>query len=195
MLDVFFCTMPLSDERKRIAEKMLEWWRDVPMCHVHIVTPESIGSNAKDFNLKRRMFADQTTEWAYVLTDDDCELNDEKMVWKALGLLEKYTDFAILSALPDNATINPWTPEIYPPFANQEVQEHVSVGGIRFCRTGCMDRGWPIVSSAGYDAAHCQRLRECGWRSGYANQVRMFHHGEGKSDLWRESLSQVPKAV
>lgn len=184
MIEVFFCTMPLTEERQEISDRMLQWWGDQHV-KLRVLTPKGIGSTEEEFNRKRRIYADTyAQEWAYILTDDDCELLSPKMIWAGIEDLSTYDEFGILSAMPQNATINYWTPKIYEPFNNHEIMEHVSVGGLRFVRAGCMTKGWPEAERKGYDQEHCQRLRECRWRSGYSLKAKMFHHGEGKSTLW-----------
>lgn len=184
MIEVFFCTMPLSERRKTLASQMLAWWKDRQICDVKVVTPEVVGCDPCEFQRERRIYAESMAGANYILTDDDCELVSPKMIWNGFETLDNNNDFAMVSAYPLNANINPWTPEIYEPRTSAEVMEHVSVGGIRFVRIGAMTKGWPPLRSIGYDADHCQRIRECRFRSGYAMKVQMIHHGEGHSDIW-----------
>lgn len=71
-----------------------------------------------------------------------------------------------------------------------EVMEHISVGGIRFCRKGLIEK-WPPrdAECMGYDLIHSDALRDVGYRVGYLQHVRMEHLGEGKTELWRQPVS------
>lgn len=169
-------------------DKVLSWWKSQDIA-LHIFTPASLGVDKSQFNRQRRIHAEA---WAsqrfYVLADDDCLPPEGNILEAAFTELASHPDFAILSAMPSNATINRWTPEGYVPYEDEFVMEHVSVGGIRFMRRGCLDK-WPHAKGPRYDAEHCQALRDGRWRVGYLKAVTMIHLGERKSSLWPNQAS------
>lgn len=68
---------------------------------------------------------------------------------------------------------------------NAEVMEHVSVGGVRFCRRMPFEV-WPEMPAGeyrGYDAAQCEAIRRCGKRVGYFRDLKMVHLGKGATTL------------
>lgn len=136
------------------------------------------------FQSWRRINADEKSSGAvYVVADDDCLPQSEPFVELALGILAAHPDFGILSLWPMNCRINRWTPEGYTAFEDDEVMEHHSVGGIRFCRKGLIAE-WPEQTGRGYDAEHCGALRAAGYRVGYFKNLTMNHVGEGYSTVW-----------
>src|SRR6185503_819136 len=119
----------------------------------------------------------------YILTDDDCLPTRDDIIERGLTELASHPGFAILSAWPENAIINRWTPNGYMPYEDEGIMEHVSVGGMRFMRRGCLEE-WPLSNGAGYDAEHCKALRDLEFRVGYLRNDKIRHLGEGKSSLW-----------
>lgn len=117
----------------------------------------------------------------YILTDDDMEplfyFN------KAVKIMLDRPWFGTLSAWPENATINRWTIEGYNVFEDQEIMEHIDVGGLRFVRKGAC-RLFPQQTRIGYDREHCFGMRISGFRVGYFKNLHAVHHGEGASDIW-----------
>jgi GT2 family glycosyltransferase len=195
MIDVYFCSAPIAQERQQIAEKMLAWWLDVDGLRVHVLTPRTVDCSLEQFNRKRRIHAEYDSDTSlYILTDDDCELESPEMIWKGLETLNVQPNFGILSAWPKNAQINRWTPEMYTPYEDLSVTEHISVGGLRFMRRGAMKKGWPEMTGLGYDAEHCWAMRMSGYRCGYLQHCRMTHHGEGKTELWKAVFPVLSKS-
>lgn len=227
MTDVFFCTAAISEQRAAIAQKTKTWWK--AWCRQYKATftelnPAILKCSAIDFNRSRRIVADNASRFLhYILTDDDCLPLSGDTIPRGLETLGRYGDrpnrFAILSAFPENATINPWTPgeevvvcycgknytcpschgrghyrEPVHVFEDLEVMEHVSVGGLRFCRRGVME-AWPQrdPDAAGYDLIQADTLRGLDWKVGYLQHVRYTHLGEGHSDLqdqWHRYLEE-----
>lgn len=189
-LEVFFCTCPQTDRRRDIASTCRAIW-EVMDVELTVLTPQRIGCSDFEFQKKRRMVADLwATNDIYVLTDDDCIPYD---IEKAVHALRNHPEFGIISLWPQNATINRWTPEGYEVYEDLEVTEHYSVGGIRVCSKGSMDRGWPEQTRSGYDEEHSCVLRTCGKRVGYSQHARMEHLGEGEStlELYRDRPEMV----
>lgn len=181
--DVFFCSVPQSDERDEIAQRCLKAWLSIPNLWVRCPTPITMGCTLAEYNRQRRVHADAVAVTPiYILTDDDM-LPPSDIVVQGLTTMMRHPDFAILSAWPDPATINRWTPEGYRPYEDDEVMEHVSVGGLRFCRKGPLNE-WPLADGSGYDMEQAQALRKAGYRVGYMKHVRALHLGEGKTELW-----------
>lgn len=187
-MEVFFCTCPITEERKSIAQSCLAIWKVMDV-ELTVLSPYSLFCSKSDFQRQRRIVADELAKRdVYILADDDCIPHN---IDKGIRALRSHPDFGILSLWPENANIVRWTPEGYEIQEDLEVMEHYSVGGIRICRKGAMLKGWPQQSGLGYDAEHCDALRASGWRVGYSQHSRMFHLGEGKSEVWSQSSSQV----
>lgn len=180
-LEVFFCTCPQTERRQDIASTCQAIW-EVMDVELTVLTPQRIGCSDFDFQKKRRMVADLwATNDIYVLTDDDCIPYD---IEKAVHALHAHPEFGIISLWPQNATIQLWTPESYQVLEDLEVTEHHDVGGVRICRKGSMQKGWPPQYRRGYDAEHCEAIRASGYRVGYSQHARMMHLCEGDSSLY-----------
>lgn len=116
--------------------------------------------------------------------DDDGEVLGHQLE-AAAATMDRYKEFAILSFMPSNAVINPWTPEPdeyeIAESHDGEVMEHVDVGGIRVVRRGVMPQDisqwWP-QDSAKYDRHHAMQIRGKGKRVGYFTSIFMEHLGE-----------------
>ena len=172
----------------KLAERMISLWRAIPNICLHPLYPEQ--GKWWSFQRDRRIIAEQRAKSKiYILTDDDMEplfyFN------KAVNTMREHPYFGILSAYPEPATINRWTPEDFTPFEDENVMEHTDVGGLRFIRKGAMGY-WPEQTRVGYDREHCEAMRSNGFQVGYFKNLKAIHHGEGKSDLW--SLSQKASA-
>jgi len=155
-----------------------------------------------EFQRDRRMIAEKksTTEF-YVLADDDCLLESmEPCLNKAVDIMQRHPGFAMLSWKPINADIISWRPipeenkslvggDV---FEDDEVAEHVSVGGIRLIRKGAM-KDWPALTPnrPAYDNIHCARLRELGWRSGYFRNLRQLHIGRHYSFILNVPIDEA----
>jgi len=148
---------------------------------------------AAAFQRERRIIADQEAKSdIYICADDDCLPESEPFIQKALAIMGRHPDYGILSLWPSNEHIHPWTPpdEEKPLLVSgvahhdTEVMEHVSVGGIRFCRKGVMGE-WPALEGRGYDGTHCMALRKAGYRAGYFLDILMTHVGKSYSTVWR----------
>lgn len=176
MIDCFITTMaydrlglPNVKLRLKMMELCLERWHSVSGINPHVLFGED-----REFQRDRRRIAEsKARSQVYIVADDDCfpVFSD---VSEVLELHQSYPEFAILSALPSNCTIYPWAEGSW----DERVMEHVSVGGIRFCKRGKMKK-WPEMTGTGYDAAQCEYLREHGHKVGYALNVKMNHLGEG----------------
>jgi len=195
MTDVFFCSAPRSLEREEMAQRCLKAWLSIHNLWVRYSTPETSYCRRETFNRERRINAEQEAKGpVYILTDDDMLPQGDAFVKRGLDVMAGHPDFAILSAWPEPATIHPWTSEGYTPYEDYEVMEHVSVGGLRFCRKGALTK-WPSADGPGYDMEHCIALRATGHRVGYMKHVRALHLGEGKSELWKIPLDTPSPVV
>lgn len=177
-LDVFFC---MTEIRPGMTVRCREAWQ-VPLWHLR---PDGLGCTAREFQKQRRVFADlHASGKYYIVADDDCLPPEGDWMTKALDIMERYPQFAILSLWPSNAVIQKWTPDNYQTVETEDVAEHVSVGNLRVCRKGAL-KEWPEQTEAGYDMAHCVALRKAGWRVGLFRNIPFEHLGEGpgKSSL------------
>lgn len=187
---VFLCTVPGNTEREDWLVKVTAAWYELG-CPVTVLTPGSEGK--QQFQRQRRITADEKGGNIYVLADDDCLPltgdSGEDFVAGMVDTLKRHPQFAILAPMPSNEGINAWTPDVredkYEVETDSEVMEHVSVGGIRFCRKGVMGV-WPqIPEVGGYDGIQGDYLREHGqWRVGYAKNYHFKHLGKDKSTVW-----------
>lgn len=176
---VFVCHVPLLGERAESFLRVVGYWGP----GVRVLSPPP-GIKPREFQRYRRIVADVQGGEYYILTDDDC-LPVGDVVERGLGILGRHPEYAILSLLPENETIVEWTPEDYQTASDAEVVEHVSVGGVRFCRKMPFT-AWPAMPSGeycGYDAVQCEAIRKAGKRVGYFRDLRMVHLGAGKSTL------------
>lgn len=194
-VDLFFCSCPLSSTRKEIADTTMTRWKALPFPSTfHLVTPEFIDCKREDFNLMRRVYADLAARTPiYILTDDDILPVDMNSIPEAVAILEGNPEFCQLSYRPVEATFQRWTPEQYRPIYDVDVEEHVSVGGLRVCRKGVLQR-WPKMTGPGYDREYADACRAIGWRVGYYQKLFATHLGEHKSDLWaKKALTSAVK--
>ncbi len=181
-IEVFFCAVPADEIRKIHRQCCYNRWQAEPGVHVRWLWPKLLKVEPKEFQRLRRVEADRLAQnEIYILADDDCLLTSH--ILDALQLAQQYQSFAMLSLWPANAEIHPWRPEGREVFEDAEVQEHVSVGGIRICRKGAV-RKWPEQDGPGYDREHCEAIRESGMRAGYLKNCPMLHLGEGTSTVW-----------
>ena len=184
MLDLFFCSASKSKHRHKMANRCMKRWGQEKVRHIAI-DPDGLHCSLRDFQSLRRIHADHGAAGEiYIVADDDCLLLDDVQVEAAVEVMERNPAFAILSLWPSNATIMPWTPgDGYEPIINEDVLEHVSVGGVRFCRKGIL-ADWPKQGGPGYDAEHCAAIRQAGYRVGYFRKFGMEHLGEGETTVW-----------
>ena len=129
----------------------------------------------------RRVRADNLASGrVYILADDDCLPQLKPFVLSAWNLAMSMSgQYGMLSLMPDNANIYPWSEGE----EDRNVMEHVSVGGIRFCVKGAMEK-WPPMEGPGYDRTHADQLRRQGLKVGYFKDFKMTHLGEGSSTVW-----------
>ncbi len=190
MIDVFFCSVALEFPegnltRFRMAQLCMERWEDAG-ANLVTVTPRQLECDDREFQRRRRIYADQHAKAPiYICADDDALLPANFDIAAMVRLLESRMDFAVLSPLPLNATIQPWTPEYYKPVFDDDVMEHTSAGQVRFCRKGVIPR-WPEMYAGppAYDAIHGEVIRSLDMRIGYARKHSILHLGEGASTVW-----------
>lgn len=184
MIDLFFCLGPDRSSRSEMVTGCLDRWCREPGLNIHVLpclTPER--------QRERRIEADErSASDVYILADDDCfpKLRNGDITRLArIGLAQTSfpSEWGIVSLMPSNATIHQWLPEVYKPLVTHEIMEHVSVGGIRFCRKGYLEK-WPPQTGRGYDRQHADALRLDGYRVGYFRNHYMVHLGEGNSTVW-----------
>jgi hypothetical protein len=200
MIDVFITTLPYREEdpigriRINLAQACIERWQSEPDTWRIVVTASE--GREVEFQRDRRIQAEnRSTGPYYILADDDCMLETRfPYIERAVSIMDKHPDFAILSFFPINFLVVPWTPADSEKklliggrvFTDDDVMEHVNSGGIRLCRKGAMKK-WPPMDagSKSYDMIHCCTLRADGWRSGYFKSLRMLHLGRHYSNIWR----------
>jgi len=181
-IDVFLATQEYTGVllwRQHIAAGIIQYWRTLPNCMVWV----QIGMTQQD----RRMSADEkSTLQYYIVADDDCLPQPPAIdfIHRAMVLVEKYPEYGVLSPLPTHGNIQYWKEK--DDERNEDVFEHTSVGGIRFCRKGIV-KEWPPQIGLGYDIEHGEAVRNAGKRSGYMENVKMNHICEGYSGLWGRS--------
>jgi len=183
-MEVFFCVADywavcprLSRLRYNMANTCHAAWELMPG-----VTVEVLSGKGREWQSKRRQEAEsRATGEVYCCADDDC-LPGFSSVDDLIGLFRAYPDFAILSAWPSNCDIQRWTPEGYRAHHGPDIEEHVSVGGIRFVRKGAQAE-WPPQEGNWYDRTQADWLREHGWRVGLLTNKQCIHLGEGFSTL------------
>ena len=169
----------LARLRFNFANAVHAAWDLIPGAEVTVLYGKDQG---REFQRNRRVEAESRAKGeVYCVADDDC-LPRFNTVDDAARLLRVHPDFAILSAWPENCTINDWTPEDYSPYRSGDVAEHVSVGGIRFMRKGAQAE-WPPQEGNWYDRTQADWLRAHGWRVGLLRNIRTLHLGEGYSTL------------
>ena len=116
----------------------------------------------------------------YILADDDCLPLQDYFCERGLDIMVKYPDFSILGLRPITSTLNKWTPEGYTPFENEEVEEHVSVGGIVFMRRNI---DIPSGNEQRFDGVLAEAIRKQGKRVGFFKNLRLNHLGHTYSTL------------
>ncbi|MHC5066130.1 MAG: hypothetical protein ACYTG5_19395 [Planctomycetota bacterium] len=184
--DVFLCHLGKNDDWMRAGMFLLtsSRWTSEPDTRLHDMTPFRCNCTPEEFQRERRICADIAAESdIYVVADDDCLPRAEPFVEYALKVMGEHPEFAILSLLPTNARIMRWRPQDYETYEHEDVTEHVSVGGIRFCRKGILEE-WPEMTGKGYDREHGDAIRDAGYRVGYFRHLTMNHLGEGYSTVW-----------
>lgn len=180
MIEVFFTTAPTTEERKRMAEECLAWWKSQPV-KLHVLTPEFAKCSIPEFNRERRIVADRLAQANHIVADDDAIPQCD--ILQAFDVSRKYRDFGTLSLWPQNCNIQRWT-EIEA-FEDDEVMEHNSVGIIRFCQKGMP---FPPSERLGYDRTHADAIRAIGMKVGLLKNFKVLHLGEGieKSTIWNK---------
>lgn len=200
MIDCFWTTAATGNLRVGMAISTLERLKGDDAINLLVLRTPGAWLEPKDirfttlactdteFQVERRREAENMAMTdIYVLADDDCMPIGLNFFEKGVKVMEGHPEFAILSAWPSNAVIHPWTPEEGTAFEDEDVMEHVSVGGIRFCRKGAMKK-WPKAHGAFYDREQADYLRGEGWSVGLMRQVRMNHFGESYSTVWSQEL-------
>lgn len=186
--DLFFCSVALDGLRERMAMTCWERWKSESETRCTTLMP-TLETNY-DFQLQRRqMAADLAESDIYVVADDDClPERPEPFVTNCRLLMERYPEFAVLSLWPSNSVLHPWKADDIPgyePVLDEAVLEHVSVGGIRFCRKEAFrDLDWPEQELKSYDAQEAAALRKAGFRVGYFRNFYMNHLGRHYSTIW-----------
>lgn len=185
---------PLARYRYALANAAHARWQLHSDITTHVITPTLLADiSNRSFQRERRRFAElSSTTSIYLCSDDDCILSappSAMLTQHIQRIFDAHPEFAILSALPRNATIQPWTPEGYVTQESEDVLEVASAGGIRFMRRGAMG-DWPPLADgeSGYDRIQSDWLRARGMRVGYLRHIGMIHLAEGLefSTVWRK---------
>lgn len=156
-----------------------ERWPEEPGVEVIVLgcTPDERSTFQRD----RRIRAADGAAEPYFLADDDCLPQRQPFAHEALVILNRHPEFHHLSLWP-SFHVEPWRPQNgYDVFEDDEVMEHVSVGGIRICRPNPEGWTWPAMAGVGYDFQHAKEARRHGMRVGLIKRIRYNHLGEGYS--------------
>lgn len=189
MIDTFFCSADRSIQRAIMAARCASEWGKIDNIRFIQLNSWSIDKTPLEFQRYRRVTADKLSiSDPYIVADDDCLIPDDFNLEECLRIFEAHPDFAIMSLLPSNASIQEWTPETYPVHNDSDVMEVASAGGIRFCRKGILQNWPPMGELPGYDKIHCGALRMAGYRVGYFRNHKMLHLGEGHSTIWTDHM-------
>lgn len=185
-VDVFFCSALNGDGlRNKMRHLCQARWNSMgDMINLSLLAPAVL----TDFQRRRRIVADHTANSeVYIVADDDCFLPARFNLFKCLELMQMNPSFSMISLMPQNAFIAEWTPTNYQTIGNYDIMEHVSVGGIRFCRKGHLI-DWPPMDpkTPGYDLIHADAIRKTGKRVGYYRHFSQIHLGEGFSTVWNQ---------
>lgn len=181
---VFIGHVPGNAARGAWLKQVVKVWGGYG-CTVSILIPST--ESPFEFQRVRRMKAEAEGGSIYVLADDDCLPMGQDFVAEMVAALKRHPGYAMLAPLPDNENINEWTPpkDEWKTANDDEVMEHVSIGGIRFCRKDAM-RVWPRIEGAfpAYDGVHGHTLRQRGLRVGYVRNTHFLHLGKDQSTVW-----------
>lgn len=177
--------MPGNGQRTAWLRTVLDAWFTLG------VGPEVLipSSTPRLFQRERRIQAEQKGGDFYILADDDClpDVSQEDFIPIGIDILRCHPEFAMLAPLPSNESIIEWTPENYKVGNDEEVMEHVSIGGIRFCRKGALKTYPPMDEHhAGYDGIHGDALRKAKMRVGFFHGLHFNHLGANSSTVWPE---------
>ncbi len=193
MIPVFLCHVPAGDLRRAFFQATMARWREEPGSKLIVLAPTLLNCSPYDFQKKRRIEAEAiaTAQYPdtdfYVLADDDClPESPEPFLDKAAEMMALYPQFAVLAGWPTNSEPVPWTPdwpEYGPAVSDENVMEHVSVGGIRF-RRKIPDFEWPDQLAKTYDSQEAEGFRKLGLRSGFLRNIRYNHLGRNYSTVW-----------
>lgn len=184
---VFVCHVPVNGQRQKWLREVLDAWFALGAAP-QVLSPSS---DPISFQRERRIEAEQKGGDFYILADDDClpDVKNEDFIAQGMRVLKKHPEFAMLAPLPSNENIVEWTPDErldhYKTANDEEVMEHTSVGGIRFCRKGAL-KIYPAMHRElpGYDWLHGDALRKAGKRVGYIRSLGFVHLGFGHSTVW-----------
>src|SRR4026207_1929800 len=143
MTDVFFCSADRSPKRAVMAAQCANRWSDVDDIRFIQLNPWRLDKTLLEFQRYRRVIADRLAESdIYVLCDDDMLVSENFNLSECVQIL-KDSDFSMISLMPSNCEIYPWTPDNgYEVQRTSDVLEHHSVGGVRFCKKPLL-REWP----------------------------------------------------
>ncbi len=191
-IDLFFCSISdCGDLRSAMAETCLARWQMVDGITMNVIDEQMLGCSATGFQRMRRIFADEQAESdVYVVADDDYLLPASFDLKECLKVFNASV-FAMLSLIPSNCLIIPWTPsDGYITEVTSDVMEHHSVGGVRFCRKNHLSK-WPDMEPdyPGFDRAHCAAIRAEGKRCGFFRSFSALHLGENFSTVWTANMA------
>ena len=205
-IPVYLCTTELPDDALgRLRNWMVflcrERWLMESEADLQTLTPEALRCDLRRFQRERRVEAEKRAIVAqkpfYVLSDDDTLIaHPDPFLPEAVQTMREHPEFAILSLWPSNSVLGKWKADDLPgyePYEDDEVMEHVSVGGIRICRTGAVPLAeWPEMHPKlwSYDAQQGTAFRDAGYRVGYLKRKpgqdypAMNHLGRHFSLIW-----------
>lgn len=163
-------------------------WMNEKFCHPIVMRPCGSLEKGVPFQRNRRMRADELSHHPiYILSDDDAFVlpnqTEGHIIRDALAIMNRHPEFAILAFWPVGFNLQRWQPANYAVYEDDEVLEHDSVGIVRMCRRGIVKEWPPIGDGPGYDAIHCQAVRDAGYRVGFM-KLKCLHLGEGTSTVY-----------
>ena len=182
--DVYVCHCGEAPMRLQMMRLCVKRWEMEPSTRVTLYHAQNM--SGADFQRYRRMRAENASHNPYyVVADDDCLIPGlQPFLMPAYSIMDRYPEFAILAPWPMESSIRAWEPENYTPFVNDDVEEHVSVGGIRIMRKGAM-KEWPEIpgNHPWYDAIQADYLRMNGFKVGFLKNFQMIHLGHKMCSL------------
>lgn len=181
---VYLMTTTLSDARPRARIRVVtqEWWKDFGF-NVTMLGNWNFHVEPRPFRrvIRDYCFNNSPTE-LFVLVDDDMLPFSQNTVKRGFEMLEKYPEYAILSAMPRPHKIREQGVAGY--HVADDVFEATSVGGLRFCRR-IEGLQAPKFDGDGYDFQFGEYLRSLGRKVGYARECEAFHLGTNGTTVWK----------
>lgn len=132
----------------------------------------------------------------YILTDDDCIVNNPHDIWRAIILMQEFPKIGILGFAWKRGLTSEELGSWY--IGNVEMDNGVfnpilfemdHVGGFKIIRKGVIDFDKidkPDYKPTGDDMVICKAIRDAGFKVCLAPDFVFSHLGEGKSTIWNQ---------